>query len=364
MDLGRRELLKLGGGAAVGAVGIEGYRGATSGSWVYDPAELTAARNKYFARIDYETFYELQREYDTPPEEVTTPTGSSFDPAELTRFAAVGSASISGHNGVPTSQLSIATAGSFERDVIEDVAAESDTIDQLDRQPNGYRLWEAPLPDGDPLETAAVSDSATGDPSPAQELPGTPGRPDHVGVGTDDGTVVTSVVMAPEADVGSMDGVETMISAEDGGVGSPDLLEDDRSYRSIRTQFGSDPTFLFGAMLDPAAVTLATAAYQFVLGFAGGVGAGAGAFLEQWVEDVRGVAVGGDVDLEAGRTAVRLFLTYTSGDDARQTGIVQLANAASATAEEEDVDVTARYEGPNVVIEAEGDTESVFELSA
>lgn len=362
MNIGRRELLKLGGGGILlTTTGYAGYQEVRGGSWLYDPGTLTAAYNKYFALVDYETLYELQEEYGGESVgEVDGPTGSSFDPAELEQVAAVGSASISGDNGVPTGLVSLAATGSFDVDPVEDAAAESPEVDELDGEYDGFTLWDAPIPDE---ELSAPMDSDPDTVSGAEtDAPDLSLQPESAAFGTRDGAVLSSTVMAPKADIESVDGVTTMIDARDGGVSGPDLMTDDPHYESIRGQFDSSPTFLFGATLDPASVTLAVAAYQFVLGFAGGFGEAAGSLLDQWVADLRAVAAGGDVDMDAEEATVRAFLTYDDEHTARQTGIVQLLDAASTTSgARESAELNARYEGKSIVIEAEGDTETVFD---
>lgn len=357
MGIGRRELLKWGVGGTVASAGYVGYRETTGGSWLYDPATLTAAHNKYFAQIDYETLFDLQEEYGTETvEEVETPAGSSVHPSELERVTAVGSASLSGANGVPTALVSMAATGSFEAAVVEDTAAEVDSVDELDAQVEGYRLWETSLED-EFDDAVSASDSDVESELSAEEL-----QPETAAFGTTDGAIVTGTLSAPEAEIGSLDAVETMIEANEGGVGGPDLLREDDDYDAIRGQFGSDPTFLFGAILEPATVTLAVAASQFVLGFAPGVGGAAGTVVDQWVQDLRAGAVGADVDLEEGTTTVRAFLTYNGPHTAEKTGIVQLVDAAStASGAREAVELDARYAGSSVVVEAEGETEALFE---
>jgi hypothetical protein len=179
-------------------------------------------------------------------------------------------------------------------------------------------------------------------------------------------------VRAPEADVESVDAVRKMISSKNGSVGHARYLTDDPDYDNIRSQFDSDPTFLFGALVDPALVTLSTALSEISMGFLGGLGGPAGggvadaisAVIDAWFAELAAGAIGGTIDTDAGETTVRAFLTYNTVSDAEQTGIVQLVNAASAeVGEDADIEFDARYQGRNVVVRVTGDTETILDQS-
>ncbi|MEF8873004.1 MAG: hypothetical protein V5A41_15380 [Haloarculaceae archaeon] len=350
MELGRRAFLKLAGGAAATATGYVGYEELNGGKWLFDPETLTAARNKFFGLVDYGTLYEVVEEYsDDSLDEVETPSGS-LDPADLDQFAGVGSVSISGDNGVPTGVFAGAVAGSFEADIVEGPAEERSEIESAGGA-GGYNLWTAEVPSVDSSELSL--------------------EPENVALGTRDGAVVGGAVRAPEADLDSTDAVRKMISAKNGSAGHARYLTNDQDYDSIRSQFDSNPTFLFGAMVDPALMTLSTAINEIVLGFVSGAAGPAGGFVDaanvlvqEWVEDLRAGAVGATMDTDAETTTMKAFLTYTNPDAAEQTGIVQLVNAASASADTDEFsELDARYQGRSIVVRATADTETLFEES-
>ena len=353
MELGRRAFLKLGGSAAAAATGYAGYEELNGGKWLFDPATLTAARNKFFGLVDYSTLTEVAKEHsDTSFDDIETPSGT-LDPEEIDQFAGVGSMSISGDNGVPTGVFAGSVSGSFEADIVEEPAEESSDVEEAGRA-GGYTLWTADVPS----EAASSEFSVT---------------PETMALGTKNGAAIGGAVRAPEADVESVDAVKKMISAKNGGVGHAPYLTADADYKSIRGQFESNPTFLFGAMVDPATVTLSTAISEISLGFLGGFAGPAGGgvadavsvFIEEWFEDLRAGAIGGTIDTDAGETTVKAFLTYSTADAAKQTGIVQLVNAASASADTDgDVAFKARYRGRSVVVTVTGDTEAIIDESA
>lgn len=352
MELGRRAFLKLGGSAAVAATGYAGYEEVNSGKWLFDPATLTAAHNKFFGLVDYGTLYEVAQEYsDTDLDSVETPSGE-LDPSDLDKFAGVGSMSISGDNGVPTGVFAGGVSGSFEADIIEGPAEESSDIERAGSA-SGYNLWTGEVP----------SAASSGELSMA---------PENLAMGTKNGAAIGGAVRAPEANVQSVDAVKKMISSKNGGVGHAKFLTNDPDYDNIRSQFDSEPTFLFGALVDPAMMTLSTALSEISVGFLGGVGGPVGggaadavsAFIDAWFAELAAGAVGGTIDTDAGETTVRAFLTYNTVSDAEQTGIVQLVNAASAeVGDDAEIEFDARYQGRNVVVRVTGDTETILDQS-
>ena len=352
MELGRRAFLKLGGSAAVAATGYAGYEEINGGKWLFDPATLTAARNKFFGLVDYETLYEVAQEYsESDLDEVETPSGT-LDPADLDQFAGVGSMSISGDNGVPTGVFAGGVSGSFEADIVEGPAKESSEIEGAGTA-SGYNLWTAEVP----------SDSGSTELSMA---------PKTLAMGTKNGAAIGGAVRAPEANVESVDAVKKMISSKNGGVGHAKYLTNDGDYETIRNQFDSNPTFLFGALVDPAMVTLSTALSEISVGFLGGLGGPAGggvadavsAFIDAWFAELAAGAVGGTIDTDSGETTMRAFLTYNTASDAEQTGIVQLVNAASAeVGDDAEIEFDARYQGRSVVVRVTGDTETILDQS-
>ena len=353
MELGRRAFLKLGGSAAVAATGYAGYEEINGGKWLFDPATLTAARNKFFALVDYGTLYEVAQEYSNAElDAVDTPSGE-LDPSELDQFAGVGSMSISGDNGVPTGVFAGGVSGSFEADIVEGPAKENSEIERTGTA-GGYNLWTAEVPN--------VSESSS-------QLSMAPKR---LAMGTKNGAAIGGAVRAPEANVESVDAVRKMISSKNGSVGHAKYLTNDSDYATIRNQFDSNPTFLFGALVDPALVTLSTALSEISVGVLGGLGGPAGggvadavsAFIDAWFAELAAGAVGGTIDTDAGETTMRAFFTYNTRSDAEQTGIVQLVNAASAEVDgDADVEFDARYQGRSVVVRITGDTETIFEQS-
>lgn len=351
MELGRRAFLKLVGGTAATATGYAGYEEINGGKWLFDPETLTAARNKFFGLVDYSTLYEVVEEHgDGSLDEVETPSGS-LDPADLDQFAGVGSVSISGDNGVPTGVFAGAVSGSYEADIIEGPAAESSEIERAGTA-GGYTLWTSEVPDVDASELSL--------------------QPESVALGTRDGATVGGAVRAPEANIDSTDAVRKMISAKNGSVGHARYLTKDQNYDAIRSQFDDDPTFLFGAMVDPALMTLSTIINEIVMGFVSGAAGPAGGFVDavnvivqEWFESLQAGAVGATMDTDTGTTTMKAFLTYSTPGDAEATGIVQLVNAASASTESDGVsELEARYQGPTVVVRAAADTETLFEESA
>lgn len=61
---------------------------------------------------------------------------------------------------------------------------------------------------------------------------------------------------------------------------------------------------------------------------------------------------------------MKLFLTYTTADAAKQTGIVQFFNAAANMADDDEfTEMNARYEGKSVVVTITGDNETIFDRS-
>lgn len=408
MPIGRRTLLKLIGGVGVAATGYAGYQEMTDGRWLYDPAQLTAARTKFFGIVDYATLYKVAEEYSDA--DVDDEVSSFADPDEIETIAMVGSSSISGDNGVPTSVFTAAMDGSFDVGEITDAAEEMDDVSEErgdDNRFNGYRLWELSIPDegSSAFSELASSDGADAlaetaaryshnedeeterpeddEPEIPADGPSMPSSlPESAALATKEGGLVGGLVRAPEADkITSMKAVKTMIRSKrnGGGVTGPDLLTADGDYESIRSQFDSDPTFLFGAMLDPAMVTLSTAVTEIALGFVGGAVPAAGdgtadavsVMMEAWVEDLRAGAIGGTINTdetgsgdEQGKTTMKTFLTYSTADAAKQTGIVQLVNAAGNSADMDGFDeVKARYEGKSIVVTVKGDTEKLFEES-
>jgi len=356
----------------VASGGYVAYDEANGGRWLYDPGQLTAARNKFFGLLDFGTLYEVQQEYGESDEEGVGVMGTEdIDPSEIETVAGVGSMSVSGDNGVPTSVFSAGVSGTFDADPINEAADEGPMFDEVDEPPvDDHRFWEADLrsDSGGSEETSVQGESS----SPIED---DAFQPQSLALGVDQGQMVAGTVRAPEADdVTATRAVETMIRSKrsGGGVNGPDLLTGDDQYESIRSQFDSDPTFLFGGLLDPALVTMSVAATDIVLGFAGDLGGPAGGvtnavsvFLEQWLEDLRGGAIGGTVDMQNEQTTTKTFLTYTTEDAARQTGIVQIVNAATSEAEGDGIEeASARYEGRNVVVTITADNETVFETDA
>lgn len=350
MELGRRAFLKLGGSAAVAATGYAGYEEINGGKWLFDPATLTAAHSKFFGLLDYGTLYEVAQEYsDTDLDSVETPSGE-LDPSDLDKFAGVGSMSISGDNGVPTGVFAGAVSGSFEADIIEGPAEESSDIERAGST-GEYSLWTAEVP-----SAAGSGELSMG--------------PKNLAMGTKSGAAIGGAVRAPEANVESVDAVEKMISSKNGGVGHAKFLTNDPDYDNIRSQFDSDPTFLFGTLFDPALVTLSTALSEVLVGLAGGIGGPVGggaadavsAFVDAWFAELAAGAIGGTVDTD--ETTMRAFLTYNTVSDAEQTGIVQLVNAASAeVADDAEIEFDARYQGRNAVVRMTGDTETILDQS-
>ena len=111
--------------------------------------------------------------------------------------------------------------------------------------------------------------------------------------------------------------------------------------------------------------------YEVLIGVAGGFGGPVGggiaeaatAFIEQWIEELRARAIGGTIDTDAGQTTLKAFLNYSTADDAKQTGIVQLINAAGATADSDAAEFDARYQGRGVVVRIRGETEQIISES-
>lgn len=350
MELGRRVFLKLAGGAAATAGGYAGYEEVNGGKWLFDPGTLTAARNKFFGLVDYSTLYDVVEEYsDESLDDVETPSGS-LDPADLDQFAGVGSVSISGDNGVPTGVFGGAVSGSYEADIIEGPAAESSEIEEAGTA-GGYNLWTTEVPEEDSSELSL--------------------QPETVALGTRNGATVGGAVRAPEANIESTDAVRKMVSAKKGSVGHARYLTEDGSYDAIRSQFDSNPTFLFGAIVDPALMTLSTAINEIVLGFASGAAGPAGGvvdavnvLVQEWFEELQAGAVGATMDTDSEMTTMKMFLTYSTPSDAEATGIVQLVNAASASADSDGVsEFDARYQGKSVVVRIRAETETLFEES-
>jgi hypothetical protein len=352
MELGRRAFLKLGGSAAVAATGYAGYEEINGGKWLFDPATLTAAHNKFFGLVDYGTLYEVAQEYsESDLDDVETPSGT-LDPADLDQFAGVGSMSISGDNGVPTGVFAGGVSGSFEADIIEGPAKESSEIERVGTA-SGYNLWTAEVPSASESTELSIA-------------------PKNLAMGTKNGAAIGGAVRAPEANVESVDAVKRMISSKNGGVGHAKYLTNDGDYETIRNQFDSNPTFLFGALVDPAMVTLSTALSEISVGFLGGLGGPAGggvadavsAFIDAWFAELAAGAVGGTIDTDSGETTMRAFLTYNTASDAEQTGIVQLVNAASAeVGDDAEIEFDARYQGRSVVVRVTGDTETILDQS-
>lgn len=293
MIIGRRPFLKLLGGVGLAAGGYLGVNEMTSGRWLYDPEELTAARNKFFGIVDYQTMYEIQQQYGEESDEETGVAGTGdIKPSDIHHLAGVGACSISGHNGVPSGVLSMAVTGEFDADAINDPADESQMLEEQDPDgPGGYTYWKADIPS----DSTTAGSGASGSETDSTDEPDF--APENLAMGVKKGQFVTGAVHAPEAkETTSMDAVTKMIAAKKrgGGVSGPDLLTADDEYDSIRSQFGPNPTFLFGAIVDPALVALSVAMSEIILGFAGGFARPAGGFadavtvfLEQWVEDLR-----------------------------------------------------------------------------
>jgi hypothetical protein len=260
--------------------------------------------------------------------------------------------SISGDNGVPTGVFAGGVAGSFDADIVEGPAEERSEIERAGTA-GEYNLWTAEVP------TVSVSSQLSV-------------APKRLAMGTKNGAAIGGAVRAPEANVESVDAVRKMISSKNGSVGHAKYLTNDSDYATIRNQFDSNPTFLFGALVDPALVTLSTALSEISVGVLGGLGGPAGggvadavsAFIDAWFAELAAGAVGGTIDTDAGETTMRAFFTYNTRSDAEQTGIVQLVNAASAEVDDDaDVEFDARYQGRSVVVRITGDTETIFEQS-
>lgn len=352
MVLGRRAFLKLAGGALVTGGGYTGYEEVNGGSWLFDPATLTAAHSKYFAFVDYSTLYQAVEEHSDASLESLDTAAGELDPEDLDEAAAVGSVSISGNNGVPTGVFAGGVSGEFDADTFRDPVEDALDLEAAGSK-GGFDLFTMDNP-------AASTDSS--------ELSMTP---ETIAGGVQSGGAISGTIRAPEADVESVDAVKRMISAKDGGVGHADYLAGDGDYRQIRRVFDTEPTFLVGTLFDPALVTLSTSLYEVTAGAAGELVPGGGvaadavsAFIDAWFAELAGGAIGGTIDTDAEETTIQALFTYNTASDAEQTGIVQLVNAASTESDLDDVEVDARYIGRSVVVRLTGDTEALFEQTA
>jgi len=191
----------------------------------------------------------------------------------------------------------------------------------------------------------------------------------NIGLGTRDGASVAGAVRAPDAEVKSLDAVTQMISAKKGGVGHAKYLTNDGDYESIRSQFDSNPTFLFGGIVDPAIVAWSQALTEIIVGVAGEAAGPAGAATDAvsaisdiLIAELSAGAVGGNIDMQREETVLKSFLTYSTVTDAESTGIVQLVNAIGAETEVDGLlELDARYQGRSVVVRLRMENQAFFE---